>query len=225
MPRRYDAAMMPWLDTLLAAPALAVALALRPWRAVAVDGPPWPWLAWAVLMPALWGADRLVAMPVVQPLSGACLLVLLMGWPLAMLALLPVTLLTAFAAGFDAAHALHRAVWLGVVPGTLALAFGLAVRRWLPRHLFVYILGRAFFGSVLCTAAAGAVSAWLQGLQGGPQGLPEGLLEADLVLGRWLAAWGDGWLCGMIVAIFVAFRPHWLATYTDRLYLPAKPGL
>jgi uncharacterized membrane protein len=28
----------------------------------------------------------------------------------------------------------------------------------------------------------------------------------------------------MITAIFVAFRPQWLATYTDRLYLPPTPG-
>jgi uncharacterized membrane protein len=26
----------------------------------------------------------------------------------------------------------------------------------------------------------------------------------------------------MLVAIFVAFRPHWLATYSDALYLPRR---
>ena len=40
------------------------------------------------------------------------------------------------------------------------------------------------------------------------------------MLGRWLSAFGDAWITGMLTAIFVAFRPHWLATYTDRLYLP-----
>jgi uncharacterized membrane protein len=205
--------MTPWLDLLLAVCALAVAVALRPWRALQAGGPRWPWLAWATVLPAFWSADRLVAVPMAQPLSGVCLLVLLAGWPLAMLALLPVALLSAGLGGLDAAGALHRAVWLGVVPGTLALGFGLALRRWLPQHLFVYILGRAFFGTALCTAAAGALSAWLHGA-------PGGLVEDDLMLGRWLAAWADAWLCGMLVAIFVAFRPHWLATYTDRRYLP-----
>ena len=202
-----------WLDACIATVALAVALGLRPWRAVGRTGPPWPWLAWAVLLPVFWGADRLVAMPVVQPLSGVCLLVLMAGWPLAMVALLPVAALTAWGAGLDTADTLHRAVWLGVVPGTLALGFGLGLRRWLPQHLFVFILGRAFIGTALCTAAAGALSSWLHGAPGGLDG-------DDLMLGRWLAAWGDAWLCGMIVAIFVAFRPQWLATYTDRLYLP-----
>lgn len=27
-------------------------------------------------------------------------------------------------------------------------------------------------------------------------------------------------MTGMLTAIFVAFRPHWLATYSDSLYLP-----
>ena len=115
-----------WVDLGLAAAALALALVLRPWRALVPDGPPWPWpwLAWAALLPLFWTVDRVLAMPVMQPLSGACLLVLLMGWPMAMLALLPVALLAAWLAGLDAAEAMHRAVWLGVVPGTLALLFG-----------------------------------------------------------------------------------------------------
>lgn len=204
------------LDAVLALAALALALGLRPWRAVGRGGPPWPWLAWPLLMPLLWSADRFVAMPVAQPLSGAALLVLMTGWPLAMLLLLPVALFTAALAGLDAVAALHRAVWLGVVPGSLALALGLALRRWLPRHLFVYILGRAFIGTAVSTALAGALSAWLHGA-------PQGLAESDLMLGRWLAAWGDAWLSGLLVAIFVAYRPDWLATYTDRLYLPPPP--
>lgn len=212
---------MPWVDAAIALAALAVALALRPWRAVGPGGPPWPWLAWAALMPLFWGADRFVHVPMAQPLSGACLLVLMMGWPLAMLALVPVALVTSIVGGLDAAATLQRAVWLGVLPGLLALGFGLALRRFLPHHLFIFILGRGFIGTALCTAAVGALSSWLHGV-------PRGLAEDDVMLGRWLAAWGDAWLCGMITAIFVAFRPQWLATYTDRLYLPddarAEPG-
>ena len=66
--RHYDAPMTPWLDSLLAASALALALALRPWRLLDGAGLPWPWLAWAALLPALWSAERWVATPVLQPL-------------------------------------------------------------------------------------------------------------------------------------------------------------
>jgi uncharacterized membrane protein len=207
------------LDFTLALVAIAAALALRPWRALPAAGPPWPWLAWWMLLPAFWGADRYLALPAAQPLSGACLLMLMMGWPLAVLALLPVALATALLSGLGWADGLHRLVWLGLVPATVGMGIGAALRRWLPNHLFVYILGRGFFATALATALAGAVSAWLEGLPA----LPGGLDTSDLALGRWLAAWGDAWLSGMLVAIFVAFRPEWLATYTDRLYLPPAP--
>ena len=207
-----------WLESALAVAAVIMALALRPWRAVAASGPPWPWVAWCVLLPLFWGADRYVSMPVAQPLSGACLLLLMMGWPMAVLALLPVAALTTLLTGFPLAEGLSRYVWLGLVPATFALALGAAVRRWLPHHLFVYILGRGFFASAIATTIAGTLATLMHPL-------PIGLADADLVLGRGLAAWGDAWLAGMLVAIFVAFRPEWLATYTDRLYLPSsRPG-
>lgn len=206
---------MTGLDLMLAGSALAVALALRPWRAVGSGGPPWPWLAWWAAMPALWGADLLARVPLVQPLSGACLLMLLAGWPLAMLALLPVAAVVALLAGLDAAEALHRLVWLGVVPATLAMALGAAIRRWLPNHLFVYILGRGFFATAIAGSLAGLSSVALHGV-------PGGLQPGDLMLARFLAAWGDAFLSGMFVAIFVAFRPQWLATYADRIWLVPK---
>ena len=39
------------------------------------------------------------------------------------------------------------------------------------------------------------------------------------LVARWLMAWGDAFTTGMLAAIFVAFRPQWLATWSDRLYL------
>lgn len=218
LPRRQRRSMTPMLglDLGLAALAVGAALLTRPWRALGPGGPPWPWLAWGLLLPALWGADRYVQMPVAQPLSGACLLMLMAGWPLAVLAMLPVAGATMWLADVSAADALQRYVWLGVVPASIALGLGAALRRWLPHHLFVYILGRGFFATALAGMAAGFVSALLHGA-------PPGIAFDDLVLARALAAWGDAFLTGMFAAIFVAFRPAWLATYTDRLYLPGAP--
>ncbi len=201
------------IDAAAAAAALFAALTLRPWRIAGAAGPPWPWLAWWAAMPLLWGADRYAAMPIVQPLSGAPLLVLLAGWPLAVVAMVAVAAVTMAAGHLPLAEALHRLVWLGVVPATLALALGAALRRWLPHHLFVYILGRGFFATLLATAGAGAISLALTGP-------PVGSAFADVLIARCLAASGEALLTGMLVAIFVAFRPQWLATYSDRLYLP-----
>lgn len=201
------------LDPLLAVLAVTLALWLRPWRVVGPLGPPWPWLAWCAAMPLVWGVDHYVGSVVVQPLSGATLLLMMAGWPLAVLGMVPVAVVTAVMAQLDGLEALHRFVWLGVVPATFALGLGALLRRWLPHHLFIYILGRGFIGTALSAASAGWLSALLHG---GPPGVDEDLL----MVARWLAAWGDAFLAGMLVSIFVAFRPQWLATYSDRLYLP-----
>jgi uncharacterized membrane protein len=201
---------MPWLEVFIALAAVAVALALRPWRAAV---PPWPALAWWALLPVFWNTDRLSAQPVLQPLAGSCLLMLMLGWPLAVLMLLPVAGLTWWLAGVSAPEALQRLVWLGIAPVTLAMGLGAALRRWLPNHLFVYILGRGFFATALAVSLAGALSVALHGV-------PLGLDEGDVMLARGLVASGDAFITGMMVAIFVAFRPHWLATYADSIYLP-----
>lgn len=200
-----------WTDALLTLLAVALALQLRPWRAIAAGGPPWPWLACRAVLPLCWSANWLAASSMLQPLSGAPLLVLLAGWPLA---LLPVTMLLVVA-GLPCDQALHRLVWLGLVPGTLALLLGAGLRRWLPRHLFIYILGRGFLATWTATALAGALAlAW------GRVAPPPGTALADLLLARFLTASGEAVITGMLVATFVAFRPDWLATYSDRLYLP-----
>lgn len=198
---------------MLASAALCLALALRPWRATPAEGPPWPWLAWWAAMPLLWGADQIARIPLVQPIAGSCLLVMMAGWPLSVLAMVVVAALTGMVADLSWAEGLSRLVWLGVVPATLTVGLGALIRRWLPHHLFVYILGRGFFASLLAMSLAG-VLAWLV------QGTPAGVQAEDLLLGRWLSAWADAFLTGMMVAIFVAFRPQWLATYSDALYLP-----
>ncbi|MEY4752598.1 MAG: hypothetical protein RJA44_273, partial [Pseudomonadota bacterium] len=107
---------------------------------------------------------------------------------------------------------LHRYVWSGLLPATLMLLIGALVRRLLPHQLFVYILGRGFFGALL----AGTLTGWGAILL---HGVPAGIELDELMIGRWLSAWGDAFLTGMIAAIFVAFRPGWLATYSDRIYL------
>lgn len=139
--------------------------------------------------------------------SGAALLVLVAGWPLAVLALAAATLV-ALALGTHAADtAFALLCWHGLLPAWWALAGGWAVRRWLPRNPFVYIFCRAF---VVTTA--------------GVVGL--GLLRSasgDAALAQLLLGFAEGTLTGMLVAALVAMRPELLATYSDRLWAPT-PG-
>jgi uncharacterized membrane protein len=213
----------PWLDSIapmgvslaLVVVALAVALVLRPWRQLR-GAPIWhPWLACLVLLPWLWAAQRVMPGGVALQLSGACLMVLMLGWPLAVLSLVPIAGLGAWLGGIGWSSGLDHLAWNGIVAATLALLIGLATRRWLPRHPFVFILGRGFFTTALATMAAGSMAVLVAPTSSSND-------TGSVLLGHWLMAWGEAFSTGMLVAIFVAFRPQWLATWSDARYLPKE---
>ena len=204
--------------------AVALTMWLRPWRmlsrqALEKDGPSepsplvTPLLATLVVLPWLWALPTLHRMPLQLQWSGACLVVLMLGWPLAIPALVAVGGIAAvLSPSLDWADAVGTIAWQGVVPATLALALGAVIRRLIGTQPFVYVLGRAFLGTAVCLFLANVLGQW------SGHSLPG--VEGDLSLvARWLMAWGDAFVTGMLTAIFVAFKPEWLATWSDRLYL------
>src|SRR5512134_2371653 len=204
------------LAALLVAAAAGVALPFRPFAVLREPALRAPWIAALVILPFAWSTLRVPGGPSLQ-LSGACLLVLMFGWPLAVWTILAVAALGAWLLGASPAQGIELAAWHGVVPATFALAIGVAIRRWLPLHLFVYILGRGFIGTALAVMAAGALATFVRPL-------PPATDAATMLLGQWLMAWGEALLTGMLTAIFVAFKPGWLLTWSDRRYLPRPPA-
>lgn len=223
-----------FLEASIALLALVTALFARPWRLLG-NRPPlaheqhgqssglWtPLLAILVVLPWAWALPTLHRMPLQLQWSGACLVLLTLGWPLAVPVLLLVGLLAALLSPSLAwADALALAVWQGIVPATLALLLGVALRRLIATptfegaRIFVYVLGRGFLGTALCIFLAGSLS------QQAGHVLP-GVGEQLSLIARWLMAWGDGVVTGMLCAVFVAFKPQWLATWSDELYIQPK---
>lgn len=204
------------LDQAILMLALLAALPFKPWQALRHPPLQHPWLGAMLILPLVWWTQHLLPNGMSLHLSGVCLLVLMFGWPLAMWSLVPIGLgaqLIASWAWPDWPVLLADMVWRGVLPGTMALLLGLAVRRWLPKHLFVYILGRGFF----VTAVAVTCSGYLAYLAGHK---PDTLSGQEWMLAHWLLGWGEAISTGMLTAIFVAFLPQWLLTYSDQRYLP-----
>lgn len=203
--------MLFWIESILGGAALMAALSLRPWRMLA--GPLLtPALAALVFLPLLWLLPQHLPQGLQVQFSGASLLLLMLGWPLAVLELSAIALLV-YALGQAPLEAvLAQWVWIGIVPATLALGIGAALRRWLPPNPFVYTLGRGFLGTAVAVFGSGLMLAglqWASGVESSEQAL----------VARWLMAWGDAFLTGMAGAIFVAFVPQWLATWSDERYL------
>ncbi len=219
-----------FLEAAIALLALFLALLCRPWRMLGSRAGPGsmhdpvlsplitPLLAILVLLPWVWALPELHKMPLQLHWSGAPLVLLLIGWPLAVPVLIATSAIAfALAPALGLQDALGLAVWQGLVPATLAMLWGAALRRWLPHQIFVYILARGFAGTVLCVF----ISALLA--QAAGHSLP-GVNEDLSRIARWLMAWGDAVITGMVTAIFVVFRPQWLATWSDAIYLRRPPA-
>ena len=202
------------LPGLIVITATLVALIFRPWevvlRARAIQN---PWLAAMVILPWVWTLQKLVPVGVPLQLSGACLIVLMFGWPLAVVTMLPVAAIAAWLAGEGLGGMVQLAAWNGILPATVALLVGLMTRRFLPQHLFVYILARGFITTAVALTASGSLWFWITA----PATTPA---MSELLIGRWLVSWGEAFGTGGLTAIFVAFRPEWMLTYSDRRYLP-----
>jgi len=197
---------------------LVLALAFRPWRLLAGGALLSPLLASLVITPWLWALPWLHRMPIQLQLSGACLIGLALGWPLAVPVFCLIAVLVGLIAPVSWAQQLDMALWLGIVPVTLSFGLGMVLRRWVWRNLFVYILGRAFLGTALCMFASGALAQWTGHRLAAA-------VDPDLAMvARWLIAWGDAFMTGMMAAICVAFRPRWLATWSDWLYIAPPPS-
>ncbi|MEO9102151.1 MAG: hypothetical protein ABI212_07515 [Burkholderiaceae bacterium] len=203
-----------WLESALLLTALVAAFACRPWQLLGHGHTLLtPLLATLVLLPWVWALPSLHAMPLQLPWSGACLVMLMLGWPLAVPVLIFVAVLAVLLSPLSLGAAIGLAVWQGVVPATLALALGWSIRRLLGEHLFVYLLGRTFIGTVLCVFAGAALS------DAFGHTLPPTISGELSLVARWLMAWGDAFVTGTLCTMMVAFRPQWLATWSDRLYL------
>ena len=191
---------------------LCASLWLKPWRMLVGTELLTPLLATLVLLPWLWALPSLHHMPLQLHWSGAPLVTLMLGWPLAVLALVAVGIITTLISATSVDTATALIVWQGLLPATFALLLGAALRRWVTHHPFVYVLGRGFLGSVLCIFAASLLAQWTG------YDLPN-VSSGLSVIAFWLMAWGDAFITGMMCAIFVAFKPYWLATWSDNLYL------
>ena len=213
------------LELSLALIALILALLLRPWRQLLNRRPLvtqssgdasglWtPLLATLVVLPWMWALPTLHQMPLQLQWSGACLVLLMLGWPLAVLTLLTVGVITwLLSPSLSVPATLALTVWHGLVPATLAMGWGALLRRFLGTKVFVYLFGRGFFGTVVCLFIAGLLA------QAAGEQLP-GVQQELGKIARWLMAWGDAVVTGMLTAVFVAFKPQWLATWSDPLYL------
>ena len=212
------------IELILLVLAWAATLAVRPWRLLRPqDGQvrlATPLLACLAVLPWLWAWPGLSALALPIHWSGAPLAVLMIGWPLAIPVVTLAGLSTMVTTGASFPEALSLTIWSGVLPATLVLALGHAVRKAFGTHPVAYMVGRAFFVPMLTLAGCGLVASLLGNAFAGA---PSDLQRVAIAL---LAMGEASWTCA-IASLLVAYRPQWLATWCDTAYLgrPARKAV
>lgn len=154
----------------------------------------------------------------VYHLLGINLAVLMLGAPAAWW-LVCVCMLVFSVAAYGASNlvALPLNSLLLVAPACL---WNVAIRKvvpyFLPHHLFLYIFIYGFLAAGTGMLLTGAVLGGFWHFVDAFPYEPLGRLVFPVFL---LLAWGEAFLTGLLTAIFVSFRPAWLTTFDDHLYL------
>lgn len=200
----------------------AVALIFRdlkaaPWKRLGGPGAFSAWCFAMITLPLLWSIDVRIGNGLALHLLGMPLFVLMFGRRLAMVG---------FSLAVLAYTLLQEGRWVNIGMNLLLLAvlpaycgdFVMrATRRFLPRHLFVYLLGNGFFGAMVMLAAIDltAFAAHRLWAAAAPVGV-------DTLAYMLLLAWGEAFLTGFLLTIFTVYRPQWVLTFDDAVYLRGK---
>lgn len=216
----------------VAASALGIAAAafcVEAGRRAGWDAPVRDHLRWAIATAVVLLGQRMSYAPapgVAVHYLGAAFLALLFGYPRALLSMALVFVVEPLLPG--AAQRLHadglaalgqwglRTLLGGVLPVWTMWLVVAASRRWLPRNLFVFLLGCGLFGifvaCVVQVLASAAVTAWLA------PSLPAGFVD-DVLPYALLLASGEAWLEGMLTTLLVVYVPGSVRLFDEGFYL------
>lgn len=163
-----------------------------------------------------WQLKATLAIGISIHLLGATLLTVLFGWPLALIGLSLVLISsTLYGAGSIAALGLNGALMI-VLPVLVSDSVVRLVFAYLPRQFFVYIFLSGFANAMITLGAVGLASTGVL--------LLGSSLNAEALIDLYLASYllilfPEAFMTGMLLTMFVVYRPEWVLSFDDELYL------
>lgn len=133
-------------------------------------------------------------------------------------ALLATALIAAGLCAWNGQMAAFSVNWLllGAVPVAVTWGIHRLVHHCLPRHLFVYLFLNAFIAAGLSMTVVGAASA---SFHYGTGQYPGDYLLNEYLPFYLLMAWSEAFITGMLATVLVVWKPEWVATFSDSVYL------
>lgn len=198
----------------------------------AVRKAPWPRLmhpdegsqrnlvfGFAVIVALMWSMKAGIQAGLSLHLLGAMAATLVMGAPLALLAMALSLTGLALNAGIDwSAWTINYALMV-VWPVCVACAIRRFVERYLPPHFFIFIFVQAFVGSALCVVAVGLGTSVVLAAAGA---YDWHVLASEYLPYVMLLSFAEAWISGAMVTLLVVYKPEWVAAFDDRRYLAGK---
>ncbi len=206
---------------LVAGAGLVFACATAPWRAwLSNHERQWVWLGGAGCLIALWSMKAGISAGLSVRFLMITALTLLHGWQLAVLAATLALGVLCFTG---------QAAWSSFGADLLCVAFVPALfTAWLhefvhdrlPHNYFIYFFVTVYLGAALAFNLAGLARIGVL--------LASGTLDAGHVGAEYFAilplmSFGEGVVNGMVMAMCVVYKPHWVMSFDDRLYLRKRP--
>ncbi|HKT90859.1 MAG TPA: energy-coupling factor ABC transporter permease [Paraburkholderia sp.] len=178
------------------------------------------WLAIVVAISVLWASNAWLEDGTVLHLLGATLVVTLFDWGLALVAMGVVVGLAALI--FDAPWEGVALTFLifGAFPVAISALLQRACTAWLPRNLFMFIVGQGFVSPAIAVSAAAYLALGTHVALNGGSAIT---VPAGYAFSVFLLASGEAWFTGMATALIAVYRPTWVTTYDVRRYRLGGP--
>jgi uncharacterized membrane protein len=205
--------------TLAALTALAWAATTAPWRSwLERTDRQHVWLATLVLLALVWSMHAGITPGLSLQFLLVTSLALMHGARLALVGLAAVLASQCVLAGGVAPWTAWGANYVcgAVVPVAFIASLHRLVERRLPHNYFVYFFVTVFAGSMLAFVLAALARIALLAANGT---LADRQLAGEFWVYLPLMAFGEAFMNGIVMAVAVVFRPDWVATFDDRLYL------
>lgn len=186
--------------------------------------PPLAWLAPAAILflvaawnisPSLPGQPTGKFYGLIFHFYGASLLTAMFGPAIALSILFPVAFLGVYAIQGNYEVASQHYLMVCVLPTLFAYLSIQIIQRFVPKHLFVLILGNGYIAAFISVILSGTFLLVARLVMG-----EAGQLDLEgWLLGLIIIAFMEGSLSGMLLAILLIFRPHWVSSYNEEAYM------
>jgi len=201
---------------------LLLAAVSAPWRVWLGDRErQWVWLGGLALLAGLWSMKAGITPGLSLRFLMVSALTLMHGWQLAVVGGAMVLAVLAYAGQADWPSFGADLVATVIVPAASTALLHELVHARLPHNYFIYFFLTVYVGSALAYNLAGlarvgilATSGSLAAAQVGP--------EYFAVLP--LMSFGEAFVNGLVMAMAVVYRPGWVMSFDDRLYLRRRDG-